>query len=99
MPRCRQAFGHGAAASQIAADIVLPNNRLSAIVLIHKTARKASRIIWQNLGFAAVYNAVLIPPAVLGHATPIIAALAMSASSMVVTLNALRARPPREGIA
>lgn len=90
-------FGHGAAASQIAADIILPADRLSTIVLTHKTARKAARIIWQNLGFAAAYNAVLIPLAVLGHATPIIAALAMSASSMVVTLNALRARPPREG--
>lgn len=92
-------FGHGAAASQIAADIVLPADRLSAVVLTHQTARKASRIIRQNLGFAAIYNAILIPLAVLGHATPIIAALAMSASSMVVTLNALRARPPRERIA
>ena len=52
----------------IVADIFLPTNRLSTIALIHKTTRKALRIIWQNLGFAAVYNEVLIPLAVLGHA-------------------------------
>lgn len=88
-------FGHGAAASQSTADIVLPSERLDAIVLTHRTARRAARIIRQNLGVAAVYNAVLIPVAVLGHVTPLMAALAMSASSLAVTLNALRARPRR----
>ncbi|QIG51967.1 cadmium-translocating P-type ATPase [Nordella sp. HKS 07] len=90
-------FGHGVAATQATADIVLPANRLSAIMLAHRTARRAVMIIRQNLGFAALYNVVLIPVAVLGFATPLIAAAAMSASSIAVTLNALRARPPAEG--
>lgn len=90
-------FGHGVAATQATADIVLPAERLSTIVLAHRTARRAVAIIRQNLGFAAIYNAVLIPVAVLGLATPLLAAAAMSASSIAVTLNALRARPSAEG--
>ncbi len=88
-------FGHGMPATQVAADFVLPSESLSSIVLAHRTAIKAARIVRQNLGFAAVYNLVLIPVAVMGVASPIIAAAAMSASSIVVTLNALRAQPPR----
>lgn len=88
-------FGHGAPATQISADFVLPAESLSSIVVSHETAVKAARIIRQNLAFAAIYNLVLIPVAVLGFASPLIAAAAMSASSIIVTLNALRAQPAR----
>jgi P-type Cu2+ transporter len=48
------------------------------------------RIVRQNIAFSFVYNAVWVPVAMLGLVTPWIAALAMSASSLLVTLNALR---------
>jgi Cu2+-exporting ATPase len=88
-------FGHGALATQVAADLVLPVEALSSVVTAHRTAVKAARIVRQNLVFAAVYNLALIPVAVMGLASPLIAAAAMSASSIIVTLNALRAQPPR----
>lgn len=92
-------FGHGVPVTQVAADFVLPSQNLSSIVLAHRTAINAARIVRQNLGFAAIYNLVLIPVAVLGFASPLIAAAAMSASSIIVTLNALRAQPARRGAA
>ena len=50
----------------------------------------------QNLAISAIYNLVAAPLAVLGLVTPLIAALAMSASSVVVTLNAFRARDAKK---
>ncbi len=90
-------FGHGVPATQVVADFVLPADQLSSIVMTYRTARKAAGILRQNLCFAAGYNLVLIPVAVLGFASPLIAAAAMSASSIIVTLNALRAQPSRKG--
>jgi P-type Cu2+ transporter len=55
-------------------------------------AAKARRLMVENLWFSAMYNAIAVPLAVLGFVTPLIAALAMSGSSILVTLNALRAR-------
>jgi Cu2+-exporting ATPase len=46
--------------------------------------------VFENLGFAALYNLCAIPLAVIGVVTPFIAAIAMSSSSLIVTLNALR---------
>lgn len=87
-------FAHGAAASQSAADFVLPSDRLSAAVTAWRISRRALGVIRQNLVLAALYNIALVPVAVLGLVTPLGAAVAMAASSLTVTINALRAGAP-----
>lgn len=75
--------------SQSASDAVYSNGLASLPVLI-RTARRARSAMLQNFGFAAAYNLVAVPIAVMGHATPLVAAIAMSTSSTIVCLNALR---------
>jgi P-type Cu2+ transporter len=76
--------------SQAAADFVIQRDRLSAIPEAIVIARKAKRRVLENFGLAVLYNMIAVPLAVFGHVTPLVAAIAMSASSLLVTLNALR---------
>ncbi len=76
--------------AQAAADIVFQGARLMPIVHAIDVARAARGRVRENLGFSALYNVVAIPFAALGFVTPLIAALAMSGSSLAVTANALR---------
>jgi len=76
--------------SQIASDGIIQGSRLAPIIETIAVARRARRMSLENFAIAAAYNAICIPLAMLGFVTPLIAAIAMSASSIIVTANALR---------
>ncbi|UWQ50419.1 cadmium-translocating P-type ATPase [Leisingera caerulea] len=79
-------------AARVASDIVLLGQDLSPIAEACGVAQKATRRIRENFRIATLYNVIAVPLAVAGLATPLIAALAMSTSSITVSLNALRLR-------
>lgn len=78
--------------SQAAADGLILGERLWPVVTAVDTARRASRVMRENIAISFAYNIIAVPIAVFGFVTPLIAAIAMSASSIVVTLNSLRAK-------
>lgn len=78
-----------------AADFVFLHDSLSAVTTALDVSRKAGQLIRQNFALAILYNMIAIPTAVLGYATPLVAALAMSSSSIVVVVNSLRLRAPK----
>ena len=82
--------GSALEAARMLSDAVLICKDLGAVPMLLATARGAARRMRENIALAAAYNAVAIPVALAGHATPLVAAIAMSASSLTVTLNALR---------
>ncbi|AXT35231.1 cadmium-translocating P-type ATPase [Phaeobacter sp. LSS9] len=79
-------------AARVASDIVLLGQDLSPIAEACTVAQKATRRIRENFRIATLYNVIAVPLAVAGLATPLVAALAMSTSSITVSLNALRLR-------
>ncbi|MEZ5937258.1 MAG: heavy metal translocating P-type ATPase [Hyphomonadaceae bacterium] len=76
--------------SRLAADCVFSGDSIGSVVRIVRIARKARALMLENFGFSALYNLVAVPIALAGWATPMVAAIAMSGSSLIVTLNALR---------
>lgn len=84
------AMGSGADLARAQADIVLLGNHLAALAPGVALARRTVRIVRQNLIWAFTYNLVAIPLAMIGWVTPWMAGIGMSASSLLVVLNALR---------
>jgi Cu2+-exporting ATPase len=77
--------------TQAQADAVFLGERLKPVLDSVLVGRRARALMKENLLFAVIYNIVAVPVAIAGAVTPLIAALAMSGSSIMVTLNALRA--------
>jgi Cu2+-exporting ATPase len=82
--------GTAVEASQAASDVVFQGASLSPLIEALDVAKGAKGRAMENLWFSALYNIVAAPLAAAGFLTPLIAALAMSGSSIIVTLNALR---------
>ena len=82
--------GTASDASQQAADAVFIGEALMPVALAVRVARKTMRIVRENFAFSIGYNLLAVPLALTGLVTPLIAAIAMSVSSLVVVANSLR---------
>ncbi|WRF54973.1 heavy metal translocating P-type ATPase [Helicobacter pylori] len=78
------------ALSKSACDILLLEEDLSLLRKVFDNAQKVYQVVLQNIVLSLIYNAILIPVAMLGYINPLIASLSMSASSLLVVLNSLR---------
>jgi P-type Cu2+ transporter len=89
--------------SQAAADAVFLGDALQPVLDAITSGQRAKALMLQNLWFSVLYNLVAVPIAIAGLATPLVAALAMSGSSVIVTINAMRAaqetKPQNERLA
>ncbi|RZU47201.1 Cu2+-exporting ATPase [Fluviicoccus keumensis] len=84
------AMGSGADLAQLHSDVVLLGDRIGSLDSAFRLAQQTRRIIRQNLYWALVYNLAIVPPAAMGYISPLLATIGMSASSLLVVLNALR---------
>ena len=84
------AFGRAAPLAQAQADFVVLGEQIGVIATSFQVARRTLRVVRQNLWWAAAYNAVCVPLAVVGWLPAWLAGLGMALSSLLVVLNALR---------
>ena len=84
------AFGRAVPLAQAQADFVVLGERLGQVADAHRQARLTLRVVRQNLMWAAAYNALSVPLAMMGWMPAWAAGLGMATSSLLVVLNALR---------
>jgi P-type Cu2+ transporter len=84
------AVGQAVPVAQARSDFIIQGGQLEGVALVLRQARRAQRVVRQNLFWAAAYNAVSVPLAIAGQMPPWLAGLGMAASSVVVVLNAAR---------
>jgi Cu2+-exporting ATPase len=93
------AMGSGTQVAHASADMVLLSGHLPDLLAGVGHARRSLRIVRENLSWALIYNGVALPLAAMGFVVPWMAALGMSASSLLVVVNALRLKrivPPNQ---
>jgi Cu2+-exporting ATPase len=78
--------------AQNAADIIFMGDNIAPVYSAYQTARLSQKLVKQNFALAVVYNVITVPLALGGLVTPLIAAIAMSGSSLVVIANSFRLR-------
>ena len=84
------AMGNGADVAISVSDIVLLDEKPLRIFEAFRLSRRTFRAVKENLGFSLLYNVVAVPLAVLGFVNPLVAALSMSLSSLIVVGNSMR---------
>ncbi len=83
-------FSRASDISQNVADIVIQGQKLTPILELINSSTKAISLMKQNLLIALIYNLIAVPYAIAGHVVPLVAAIAMSSSSLLVLFNSLR---------
>jgi len=84
------AMGNGADVAIDVSDVVLLNEKPMSIYEAYKISRRTFRAVKENLGLSLLYNSVAIPLAIAGYVNPLVAALSMSLSSLIVVANSMR---------
>ena len=84
------AMGEGVPLARARSDAVIQGSRIAAVATLIAQARRTRRVVWQNLLWAAVYNAACVPLAVAGLMPPWLAGLGMASSSLLGVMNAAR---------
>jgi Cu+-exporting ATPase len=84
------AMGNGADVAIGVSDIILLDEKPASIYEAYKLSRRTFGAVKENLGFSLLYNVIAVPLAMLGFVNPLVAALSMSLSSLVVVGNSMR---------
>jgi len=84
------AMGNGADVAISVSDVVLMDEKPESIFEAYRVSKRTFRAVKENLGFSLLYNAIAVPLAVMGFVNPLVAALSMSLSSLIVVGNSMR---------